>query len=414
MNEQQSKLDAMQIWGELYNSEHQLTEEKILDALSRSAIKYANVADLHIAFFDRDSNLIRFRISVVNNKRVETPPRTANRDKLGLVETIILSKKSTLLRNSEETKNWFDIPRHSNFFENIPTAYMGVPLIISKISLGMIGVYTFEKGREFNELDIALLSLMASRAAIALENVKLVESLEIANVELLQAQEREIFAALGEVSAGLIHKMGNTIGAIPALTTRIEKTLDPKDENTLRKLQAIKSGVTDALDYVGSMGKILELQKITESEANLCLLIHNGIRQTQQLLDENSTKLKVECDDSITVNVNAPLMIEVFRNIIENATEAMPSGGNLRILCSQERNDVIIKIIDAGCGISQENAANLFRLGFSTKKEGKGIGLWFVKTVIERHQGSISFQSEPSKGTTFQITLPADYPVDLV
>jgi len=156
----------------------------------------------------------------------------------------------------------------------------------------------------------------------------------------------------------------------------------------------------------------LELRGFEKREADLSLLISDAIRQTREIIDQNAIKLEEDYADLPVVQVNPPLLIEVFRNIIHNATEAMPSGGLLKIKGIFDNDKIAIQFIDKGSGILEENLRHLFNLGFSTKKEGKGIGLWFSKKVIEQHQGKITVESEKDKGTTFLIHLPVSPPTN--
>jgi signal transduction histidine kinase len=224
----------------------------------------------------------------------------------------------------------------------------------------------------------------------------------------MSEQEQMILIALGEVTAGLIHKMSNSIGHIPVLVNRIERKIDPEDVDTLRKLQQIREGVSDALEFMRSMGRILEVRKAIQIEVDLKLLINDAIQQTRELIVQNAVEIKTDIDNLPSVFANSPLLAEAFRSVINNAVEAMPSGGKLTIngIYDANNSNVVIKIIDTGSGIPEENIDSLFRFGFTTKKDGKGIGLWFSKTVIEQHRGEIEFERNKENGTTFVINLP--------
>ena len=191
----------------------------------------------------------------------------------------------------------------------------------------------------------------------------------------MSEQEQVIMIALGEVAAGLIHKMSNSIGHIPSLVNRIERNIDPNDSDTLRKLHQIREGVSDALEYMNSMGKILNVREPTQTEADLQLLLNDAIQQTRELISNNKVEIRIELNNLPLVSANPPLLIEAFRSLINNAVEAMPSGGTLTISgsCDLDNGNVIIKISDTGIGIPEENVDALFKFGFSTKPDGKGI-----------------------------------------
>jgi signal transduction histidine kinase len=101
---------------------------------------------------------------------------------------------------------------------------------------------------------------------------------------------------------------------------------------------------------------------------------------------------------------------QCIMNVIFNAIEAMPAGGKLTIRTSLEKKKRMaqIKIIDTGCGIPEENLSIIFEPFFSTKEEGKGVGLGLsvVYGIIREHQGTIFVNSEVGAGSTFTIRFP--------
>jgi signal transduction histidine kinase len=107
----------------------------------------------------------------------------------------------------------------------------------------------------------------------------------------------------------------------------------------------------------------------------------------------------------------------VFYNLIKNACEAMPEGGDLRIETYYEsqsgeamQDNVIVKIQDTGCGIPEDVKKKIFDEGVTTKARGLGYGLYNVKNIVTRHGGQIEVFSQLNKGTTFVITIPVISP----
>ena len=92
-----------------------------------------------------------------------------------------------------------------------------------------------------------------------------------------------------------------------------------------------------------------------------------------------------------------------------NAVEAMPQGGDLKLTVDKDASGGIrMEIADTGVGIAAEDLPHLFEPFFTTKKEGKGVGLGLsvVYGILERHEGTVSVQSEPGRGTSFTLTFP--------
>lgn len=411
--------------GKKLTSGARLREEEILSLIFSHTQSLTGAKDLYIALYNENSKKINFRMATEKGKETNYPSRKANMEERGKTEEIIFTRKPILHKTLKEAEEWYSQIGHAEYIGHIQPSWLGVPMMVGEKVLGVIAAVDLEKEYAFDELDLEFLLSMASQAAIALDNSTFYyeikkdleetnQQLGKANVELQRAQEREIFAALGEVAAGLIHKMSNTIGHVPTLVNRIEKSIDTKEEDAIRKLHQIKEGVSDALEYINSMGKVLDLRTFTKEKADSSLLINDALRQTRDFIDQNSIKVDEDYSTLPAIHVNPPLIIEVFRNIIQNAVEAMQPCGTLKITGVFNSDKIILQFTDNGSGILEENKRHLFNLGFSTKKEGKGIGLWFSRKVIEQHQGTISVHSERDKGTTFSIHLPVKSPADLV
>jgi signal transduction histidine kinase len=99
-------------------------------------------------------------------------------------------------------------------------------------------------------------------------------------------------------------------------------------------------------------------------------------------------------------------MRRVISNLVLNAVQAMPKGGELTISASRTNQSVLLSIQDTGVGIPQEDVGNLFRPLFTRKAQGQGLGLAVARRIVEAHGGKIDLDSQVGKGSTFTITLP--------
>ena len=96
----------------------------------------------------------------------------------------------------------------------------------------------------------------------------------------------------------------------------------------------------------------------------------------------------------------------IMYNLMNNAVQAMPKGGNLEINAFKESNDVVIKVKDTGVGIPEKAKAKIFTPMFTTKARGQGFGLVVIKRMTEALCGTVSFESKEGKGTTFTVRFP--------
>src|SRR2546422_3587437 len=117
--------------------------------------------------------------------------------------------------------------------------------------------------------------------------------------------------------------------------------------------------------------------------------------------------LEVTCDDAPDVNGDPAMLRQAFLNLAQNACQAMPQGGTLRIRCEAASDHrVSIAFTDSGIGIKPEHLQRIFDLYFTTREKGSGIGLSMVYRTVQMHDGEIEVQSTPGAGTTFRVLLP--------
>jgi two-component system sensor histidine kinase HydH len=131
-------------------------------------------------------------------------------------------------------------------------------------------------------------------------------------------------------------------------------------------------------------------------------------------LDTRKIDLKIDYQKVPHVFINENEIMEVLLNIILNAIEAMPEGGELGVSLKpypepkKGTHLLQVGIADTGCGIAPENLSRIFDRYFTTKKEGTGLGLCVVERIVKAHGGFVSVKSEPGKGTSFFVNLPAE------
>jgi signal transduction histidine kinase len=106
------------------------------------------------------------------------------------------------------------------------------------------------------------------------------------------------------------------------------------------------------------------------------------------------------------VTVDLDLMKQALLNIVVNGIEAMPEGGTMRFESTVKGDNAEIRITDSGPGIPADVRDKIYNLYFTTKQTGSGIGLAMTFRIVQLHDGTIDFSSEPGKGTTFVIRLP--------
>lgn len=287
--------------------------------------------------------------------------------------------------------------------------------------LGMLGVAVGDQQR-LSDSDLRMLRSIGEQAALAVRNAQLYaelqsyaqtledkveqrsRELQAAQAELIRAEK---LAALGRMAAGIAHEVNNPLQPIlNCLEVAIEDTENGERPDTEvlrvaeREVQRIKSIVSRLLDFArpsNSEPAAVDLQE----------LINEVLLLTAKQLERNGVRVTTQLNYAPVISGNATQLKQVMLNLVLNAMEAMPDGGDLVIELYPERDGVVIRLQDTGVGMDEETVAQIFDPFYSTKREGTGLGLAVTYGIIEGHGGTIQVDSQPMQGTTFTIWLPA-------
>ena len=222
-----------------------------------------------------------------------------------------------------------------------------------------------------------------------------------------QLQIADRLAAIGKISGGVAHEVKNPLNAI-LLHVEVARA----------KLAAGDIGVGPQMEIIAR--EILRLDRVVKTfldftrpvELNLTTVALDGL--LGEIVDlarpqAASGRIRIETRqqaDGAEVRIDRDLLKQAMLNVVMNAMQAMPDGGELRLESSATAEAAEIRISDTGPGIPAELRDKIFRLYFTTRKEGSGIGLAMTFRIVQLHDGTIDFTSEAGKGTTFLIRLP--------
>jgi two-component system NtrC family sensor kinase len=299
---------------------------------------------------------------------------------------------------------------------------MSIPLITRQRTLGVLNLFSKTGTNAFDDQALRLAQVYADQAAVFVENARLVEDLRQAATELearveqrtlelreTQAQviRAEKMAAVGRLAASVAHEVNNPLQAITLHLQLIAEEGLSEDANA--QLVIVQQ---ELARIAGIVRRLLEFQRPKEGR--------RSIQNVEALLDDVLTLAGKQMQRSgvgITIDIEAglaPVMAvgdqlkQVFLNLVLNAVEEMPDGGDLSILGRGTNGLVLISFADSGKGIAPEEMAQLFEPFFSTKHTGSGLGLAVSQEIITQHGGAITAANQSDGGAIFTITLPAE------
>lgn len=224
-----------------------------------------------------------------------------------------------------------------------------------------------------------------------------------------QIERSERLIAMGELASSVAHEIRNPLNSIGTIAQQLGKDFYPKEnEEEFKSLtQVVYKEVRRINETIESFLKFAKPQPIKAEKFIARELFDQLEKQYQSILTKKKIKLNLKLTDVGEVVWDKTQMTQVFINLFENAISAVADNGEISIAVA-ERKEKQVEIIfaDNGKGVSPNNLKRIFNLYFTTKSKGSGIGLSIVQKIISEHNGLISVQSEPNKGTIFTIILP--------
>ncbi len=283
-----------------------------------------------------------------------------------------------------------------------------VPLVVKHRALGL-----FALGRRrpvpFREVELQLLSAVASQLGVAVENSRLFEDLTRSYADLGRAQKqlvhRERLAALGELSAVVAHEVRNPLGVIFNSLGSLHHLLRP--EGDARLLLDVIQEEADRLNRI--VGDLLDFARPAEpairAEPLDRLLEDSLVAALAQV--QGAIEVHREYDMGLPpVPVDSHQVRQAVLNLLVNALQSMPRGGVVTVRTRAEGSFAVVEVGDSGPGVPAEQRARIFEPFFTTKATGTGLGLAVVRRIAEGHGGSVDLAPPGPGGATFQLKLP--------
>jgi signal transduction histidine kinase len=243
---------------------------------------------------------------------------------------------------------------------------------------------------------------------------KSVKDLALSNEKLTSMRQAlkqsEKLAHMGQLSAGIAHELNNPLGVVIMYSNILLEECAP-DSPVRDDLKLIVDQAGRCKKIVAGLLNFARKNQVNHQHVNMRQLVDHSIGGV--VIPQ---PIKVIVDDRMTnpdAMVDSEQMMQVITNLIKNAIDAMPGGGEIRIALEDNIGDVTIIVSDNGTGIREEDRAKIFEPFFTTKGIGHGTGLGLATAygIVKMHKGQISAESNNDKakgptGTSFKIVLP--------
>jgi len=329
---------------------------------------------------------------------------------------------------------------HENILQNLISGVITLDLqrrliSINKTALEILGITSVDKvmGKELNNL-IPMLSIEKSLTKRSEESLHsttdgrhltlefsssilknsegetggyIIIFQDITEVKELEKRLRasEKMALMGQLAAGLAHEIRNPLSSISGAIEVLCDEVKPTEDNThllnvvTQEVQRLNLLVEDFLLFARPIQK-------PEVSVDISQVIDKTVELFSSATHRNGLQVVVNTEKELYVQVDPYRLKQVIWNLLLNAIQAMPNGGKIVVEAHLEEGDVVIKVLDEGCGINEGVIPRIFEPFFTTKGGGTGLGLAIVKRVVEGYDGRINVISSEDKGTAFIITLP--------
>jgi signal transduction histidine kinase len=220
------------------------------------------------------------------------------------------------------------------------------------------------------------------------------------------------YAELAELAGGFIHEIKNHISTLGLnLQLLAEDFADPQSQRERRALERVKRLQGECQRLVDVSNDFLRFARVKDVEAKPVDLTE-VVEEVVDFFSPTARTADVEIKsylpaDLPPVALDADLFKQSLLNLLLNAQQAMPDGGEITLQAARDGAAVELNVIDTGRGMTAEVATKVFRPFFSTRPGGTGLGLATTRKIVDAHGGTIAVQSEPGRGTKFTIRLPA-------
>jgi signal transduction histidine kinase len=217
---------------------------------------------------------------------------------------------------------------------------------------------------------------------------------------------------LSKLTGGLAHEIKNPLSTVKINLNLIREELEGANANeavlkrAIRKLAVVQKETDRVEQILNGFLRYVDRTELQLASVDINELVSDMIDFYSPQAHSHSVTIHQGLhNEPLVCKIDPDMLKQVLLNLFINAQQAMSSGGDLMIRTDRQEKDALIQISDTGSGITPDKLPHIFDAYYTSRPQGSGLGLPTVKKIIEAHKGSISVNSEPGKGTSFEIRL---------
>ncbi len=234
---------------------------------------------------------------------------------------------------------------------------------------------------------------------------QMVDKLEESATMLAQSEREQ---AWREMAKQVAHEIKNPLTPMRLTVQSFQRKFDANDPNLKQKLDDYSKTLIQQIDTMSAVASAFSNFASMPAQQNETLNVVEVVEFSLDIFNEDFIQFESDSEEIITV-MDRTQLIRIITNLVKNAIQAIPEDQpekQVLVAVNAEEEHVVISVKDNGIGIDAENTERIFEPKFTTKTSGMGLGLGIIKNIIENYKGTITFETEPGKGSTFRVSLP--------
>ncbi|TDE31986.1 MULTISPECIES: sensor histidine kinase [Flavobacterium] len=233
----------------------------------------------------------------------------------------------------------------------------------------------------------------------------MVDELEKSAIKLAQSEREE---AWREMAKQVAHEIKNPLTPMRLTVQSFQRKFDPTDPNVKQKMNDYSETLIQQIDTMSAVASAFSNFASMPAQQNETLNVVGVVELAMDIFNEEYIEFHSDSPEIIS-KIDRTQLIRIITNLAKNAIQSIPEqqeNKSIIVSVKKELNNVLITVADNGIGIQPKDISRIFEPKFTTKSSGMGLGLGIIKNIIENYKGTITFETEFGKGTTFIVSLP--------